>query len=257
MAPTCAISRYRKPARRISGNPVLGGDEEERRQRHRLPRDHEQVGVVGDQHQRHRREEHVVLEADEARAPCLRSSGSSRPKKARSPCRSAPSSSRKNADSESRRRWNGRSGRPSGSIVACGGAPIARNATTASARPTAAPAGNSTRLTNAKLRGRDEAERADREPRGDRGDDQIEGRRIHRRMARRSALRCAVGAAMRPRTHLTRIPGCAPLSGASRKMPGPSPDAASTMPSDRPNFILRGARLATIGVRRPTSSAGS
>ncbi len=26
-------------------------------------------------------------------------------------------------------------------------------------------------------------------------------------------------------------------------MPGPSPDAASTMPSDSPNFILRGARF--------------
>ncbi len=57
--------------------------------------------------------------------------------------------------------------------------------------------------------------------------------------------------------HLMRIPGCAPLSGASRKTPGPSPDAASTMPSDRPNFILRGARLATITVRRPTSFSGA
>ena len=36
---------------------VVGGDEEERRQRHRLPRDHEHVGVVGDQHQRHRAHE--------------------------------------------------------------------------------------------------------------------------------------------------------------------------------------------------------
>jgi hypothetical protein len=36
------------------------------RQRHRLPRDHEHVGVVGDQHQRHRGEERVILEADEA-----------------------------------------------------------------------------------------------------------------------------------------------------------------------------------------------
>ena len=35
---------------------VVGGDEEERRQRHRLPAHHEHVGVVGDQHQRHRGE---------------------------------------------------------------------------------------------------------------------------------------------------------------------------------------------------------
>ena len=32
--------------------------------------------------------------------------------------------------------------------------------------------------------------------------------------------------------------------------------AASTMPSDRPNFILRGARLATITVSLPTSCSG-
>ena len=34
-------------------------------------------------------------------------------------------------------------------------------------------------------------------------------------------------------------------------------EAASTMPSERPNFILRGARLATITVRRLTRAAGS
>ena len=45
--------------------------------------------------------------------------------------------------------------------------------------------------------------------------------------------------------YLTRMPGCAPESGETRKMPGPSPEAASTMPSETPNFILRGARLAT------------
>ena len=33
-------------------------------------------------------------------------------------------------------------------------------------------------------------------------------------------------------------------------------DAASTMPSERPNFIFRGARFATIGVRRPIRSSG-
>ena len=58
-------------------------------------------------------------------------------------------------------------------------------------------------------------------------------------------------------SYLTFIPGSAPLSGLSMKMPGFSPDAASTMPSESPNFILRGARLATITVSRPTSAAGS
>ena len=60
--------------------------------------------------------------------------------------------------------------------------------------------------------------------------------------------------------YLTRIPGCAPESGDSRKMPGALPvvsEAAKTMPSDIPNFILRGARLATITVRRPINWAGS
>ena len=99
------------------GDPVLGRHEEVRRQRHRLPRDHEHVRVVGDQHQRHRRQERVVLEADEPRRRCLRSSGSSRPRRARPRRRAAPSSSRKNADSASRRRWNGRSGSPSGSTA--------------------------------------------------------------------------------------------------------------------------------------------
>ena len=45
--------------------------------------------------------------------------------------------------------------------------------------------------------------------------------------------------------YFTLMPGCAPESGDSKNMPGPSPEAASTMPSETPNFILRGARLAT------------
>ena len=55
------------------------------------------------------------------------------------------------------------------------------------------------------------------------------------------------------------MPALAPLSGESRKTPSSSvaPDAASTMPSERPNFILRGFRLATITVSRPGSCAGS
>src|SRR5205807_2472512 len=45
--------------------------------------------------------------------------------------------------------------------------------------------------------------------------------------------------------------------GESRYRPGVSPLAASTMPSETPNFILRGARLATMTVRRPLSAFGS
>ncbi len=58
-------------------------------------------------------------------------------------------------------------------------------------------------------------------------------------------------------SYFTFIPGCAPLSGERRNRPGPSPEAASTIPSETPNFILRGARFATITVSRPSSFAGS
>ncbi len=53
-----------------------------------------------------------------------------------------------------------------------------------------------------------------------------------------------------------RCPGFAPASGLSRKT-SPSVPAATTMPSLTPNFILRGARLAAITTRRPTSCSGS
>jgi hypothetical protein len=57
--------------------------------------------------------------------------------------------------------------------------------------------------------------------------------------------------------YLILMPGCAPSSGDSTNSPGASPEAANTMPSDRPNFILREARLATITVMRPFSFSGS
>ena len=59
------------------------------------------------------------------------------------------------------------------------------------------------------------------------------------------------------RGYLTRVPGVAPSSGERMCRSEPPEPAASTMPSERPNFILRGARLATITVCRPTREAGS
>ena len=44
---------------------VVGHDEEVRRQRHRLPGQHEQIRVVCEQHEGHAREKHVVLAGDE------------------------------------------------------------------------------------------------------------------------------------------------------------------------------------------------
>src|SRR3970282_2529407 len=65
------------------------------------------------------------------------------------------------------------------------------------------------------------------------------------------------GAVDRGLHYLTRMPGWAPGSGESKYIPAPSREAASTMPSETPNFILRGARLATATVRRPLSVTGS
>ena len=78
---------------------------------------------------------------------------------------------------------------------------------------------------------------------------------------RKAASEASVAVVSRSRRrYLTRIPGRAPASGASRKIPGVRPslsEAARTIPSERPNFIFRGARLATMTVIRPTSVAGS
>ena len=53
------------------GDAVVGRDQEERGERHHLPRDHEGVGVVGEQHQRHAGEEEVVVQAQEPRRRAL------------------------------------------------------------------------------------------------------------------------------------------------------------------------------------------
>src|SRR5581483_7921433 len=59
----------------------------------------------------------------------------------------------------------------------------------------------------------------------------------------------------------TRIPGTAPECGSRMYRPGcafsSAAEAANTIPSDIPNFILRGARLATITVSLPTRSSGA
>jgi hypothetical protein len=52
----------------IAGAPdlrvtMVAGDQEERRQRHRFPGDHEEIGVVGHEHQGHAGEKGVVAQA--------------------------------------------------------------------------------------------------------------------------------------------------------------------------------------------------
>lgn len=57
--------------------------------------------------------------------------------------------------------------------------------------------------------------------------------------------------------YLTRIPGWAPSSGFRINKSLPPGPAASTIPSDRPKRILRGARLATTTVSLPINSSGA
>src|SRR2546422_4268731 len=59
----------RPPRSTLFPYTTLFRSQEVRRQRHRLPRHHEQIGVVGKDHERHAREEHVVLQCDERQAP--------------------------------------------------------------------------------------------------------------------------------------------------------------------------------------------
>jgi hypothetical protein len=61
--------QVQEPGAADGGALVVGGDEEVRGERHRFPRHHEEVRVVGEDDERHRREEHVVLQADEPQAP--------------------------------------------------------------------------------------------------------------------------------------------------------------------------------------------
>ena len=57
--------------------------------------------------------------------------------------------------------------------------------------------------------------------------------------------------------YFTLIPGWAPESGSRMNSSLPPGPAASTMPSETPKRILRGARLATITVSRPSRSCGA
>src|SRR5882724_681171 len=57
--------------------------------------------------------------------------------------------------------------------------------------------------------------------------------------------------------YLIRMPGAAPVSGDSTKISLPPGPAANIIPSERPNRILRGSKLATTTISRPTSDSGS
>ena len=176
------------------GQPVVTRHQKERRQRHRLPRDHERVGVVGEQHERHAGEKHVVVQALNAgRRAFARTQIAGGEEE--TPAATAPSRTRKNAASASSRKWNGKSGSPSGSTATCGGCAIAASATAASASPSAAPAGKSMCAMKRRFARSGDRDRCNCQP--GRGDEESE---VERREAH----------------HLTRMPGCAPESGERR-----------------------------------------
>ena len=135
-------------------NAVIGRHQEERRERHRLPRDHEDVGVVGDQHQRHRGEKDVVLQAQQSRRGAFAraevAGGEDRDPGA-TPRRAAagrtPTASRGAGGTA------GPAGRAAGPSTAAAGR-SRRTRRSPDRAPTSAPAGNRMRLTKRRSRGR-------------------------------------------------------------------------------------------------------
>ena len=56
--------------------------------------------------------------------------------------------------------------------------------------------------------------------------------------------------------YITRLPALAPVSTSSRNKSAPPVPADKIIPSETPNFILRGARFATTITWRPIRSSG-
>ena len=135
------------------GKAVLGGDEEIRGQRHRLPRHHERVRVVGEQHEPHAREEHVVLQAEQP-------GGVPWPRRkypaanTEIPADTTPSNTRNTLLSASRRTCIGRSGNPMRSVRCSTGAVRPASPTSARRIPHSAPNGNRVRPASPTLLGR-------------------------------------------------------------------------------------------------------
>jgi len=217
---------------------VVGDDQKIRGQRHRFPGHHEEIGVVGKQDEGHAREEHVVLQVDQGEAPRglfaeIARGVHGNARRHRAEQHQEKSRERVDAQMEGQvwqpeRQRQGLRRKPRGLEAECRERDAGRRAQRKSEPPgeSGIPGGNQSGDRNCKPGNRD-GERA---------------RERRRQYAH---------------PYFTFIPGCAPLSGERINTPGPSPDAASTMPSDTPNFILRGARFATITVNRPSSFAGS
>jgi hypothetical protein len=232
-------------------NPVLGRDEKVGGEGHRLPCDHEHVGVVGDEYQRHRREERVVLHRDEAgRRALARAEVARREQRYRGRRRAEQQQEerRQRVDAQVERKI-GKSERQHRRLrrVSYG---IARDHGEHDGDRGAR--GKEDTADEVKIARPQESGGADRKPRGDRGDD--------RRAASESSLRrrAQPGRSARggePSRSLYAHSGCAPESGESRKMPGESPERCENI-LRKPNFIFRGAKIRDDGRQPPTSSSG-
>src|SRR5437867_5088121 len=217
---------------------VVGGDQKIRRERHRCPGDHEEICVVGEQDDGHAREENVVLQADEreaSRGLVAEITGGVHGDAGRDRTEQHQEKSRERVDTQ----MEGQIGQPERQRQDLRGQPH--------------------RLQSERSEG-DSGGRAQRK--GDSSREKCVVRRGqpqhgHREPADRDEQRACEGRRQDAHSYFTFIPGCAPLSGERRNRPGPSPEAASTIPSETPNFILRGAMFATITVNRPSSVAGS
>ncbi len=136
------------------GNAMLRGDQKVRRQRHRLPRQHECIGVIGEQNEAHAGEKQVVLQAQESRRRAF-----TPPEVARRKNRNASGcGAEQNQETRARVRRDAdeRASPAARSAIRAvrRGDQGSSAATTANAAPQSAPNGKSVRPTKAMLRGR-------------------------------------------------------------------------------------------------------
>ncbi len=153
IAPRCAISRYRKPALTNLRDAMLRRDEKVRRQRHRLPRHHERVRVVGEQHGAHAaRNKWYWRQSRPGSVPSPRRKYPA--PKSEIPADAAPEQKQKHVAQRVAPQVHGEVGQTQAKHPLLGGAVMLRAAVAAMATPTAAPSGNRTWATSRRLVGR-------------------------------------------------------------------------------------------------------
>ena len=132
---------------------------------------HEQVRVVGDQHQRHRGEEHVVLEADEARRRAF--AGAEIAGREQRDRRAGGAQQQQEERGQRVERADGTAGRAARAAAPsiCGSGPIAKKRDDREREADGGAGGKQRVADEAQIARAHEPQRADREPRPDGGDD--------------------------------------------------------------------------------------